>query len=154
MKASNPACFMQQVCYFTFKTISRQNLDFSEVFCTFVKYRRCRSHLRRSYKHQVDVINVIKNYKHSGEYRICTGHFLWLNWAPKLSRDVAANAGSLCEKAAVLWWAMKYTSCYDSESNEQVATISVNLLFLVSSTCFGRLFRPSSGALDCIYSIW
>ena len=36
----------------------------------------------------------------------------------------------------------------------QVATIQVNLLFLVSSTCFGRCFRPSSGALDCIYSIW
>jgi hypothetical protein len=25
-------------------------------------------------------------------------------------------------------------------------------LFLVCSTCFGRLFRPSSGAHDCIYS--
>jgi len=24
----------------------------------------------------------------------------------------------------------------------------------VSSTCFGRCFRPSSGALDSIYSIW
>jgi len=39
------------------------------------------------------------------------------------------------------------------ESNKQDATIQVNLLFLVSSTCFGRCFRPSSGALDCIYSI-
>jgi len=28
------------------------------------------------------------------------------------------------------------------------------LLFLVSSTCFGRCFCPSSGTLDCIYSIW
>ena len=37
---------------------------------------------------------------------------------------------------------------------QQEATIQVNLLFLVSSTCFGRCFRPSSGALDCIYSIW
>jgi len=26
--------------------------------------------------------------------------------------------------------------------------------FLVSSTCFGRCFRPSSGARDCIYSFW
>jgi len=26
-------------------------------------------------------------------------------------------------------------------------------LFLISSTCFGRCLRPSSGALDCIYSI-
>jgi len=40
------------------------------------------------------------------------------------------------------------------ESNQQDATIQANLLFLVSSTCFGRCFRLSSGALDCIYSIW
>jgi len=26
--------------------------------------------------------------------------------------------------------------------------------FLISSTCFGRCFRPSSGELDCIYSFW
>jgi hypothetical protein len=26
--------------------------------------------------------------------------------------------------------------------------------FFVSSACFGQCFRPSSGALDCIYSIW
>jgi len=32
--------------------------------------------------------------------------------------------------------------------------IQINLLFQVGSTCFGRWFRPSSGALDCIYSIW
>ena len=43
---------------------------------------------------------------------------------------------------------------YVYESNQQDATMQVNLLFLVSSTCFGRCFRPSSGALDCIYSIW
>jgi hypothetical protein len=30
----------------------------------------------------------------------------------------------------------------------------IKLLFQVSSTCFGRCFRPSPGALDCIYSIW
>ena len=36
---------------------------------------------------------------------------------------------------------------------QQDATIQVNLLFLVSSTCFGRCFRPSSGEFDCIYSI-
>jgi len=29
-----------------------------------------------------------------------------------------------------------------------------NLLFLVIFTYFGRCFRPSSGALDSIYSIW
>ena len=38
--------------------------------------------------------------------------------------------------------------------NQRDATIQVNLLFLVSSTCFGRCFGPSSGAGDCIYSIW
>jgi len=27
-------------------------------------------------------------------------------------------------------------------------------IFLISSTCFGRCLRPSSGVLDCIYSIW
>jgi hypothetical protein len=27
-------------------------------------------------------------------------------------------------------------------------------LFLISSICFGRFLRPSSGALDCIYGIW
>ena len=27
-------------------------------------------------------------------------------------------------------------------------------LFLISSTCLGRCLRPSSGALDCIYSFW
>ena len=27
-------------------------------------------------------------------------------------------------------------------------------LFLISSTYFGQRLRPSSGALDCIYSIW
>ena len=29
-----------------------------------------------------------------------------------------------------------------------------NYLFLVSSTCFGRYIRPSSGARDCIYCFW
>ena len=27
-------------------------------------------------------------------------------------------------------------------------------LFPIGSTCFGRCFPPSSGALDCIYSFW
>jgi hypothetical protein len=40
------------------------------------------------------------------------------------------------------------------KSNPKDANIKVNLLFLVSSTCFGRCFRPSSEALDCIYNIW
>jgi len=56
-------------------------------------------------------------------------------------------------------WLTKKTSWiraswYNYESNQQDATIQVNLSFQVSSTCFGRCFRPSSGELDCIYSIW
>jgi len=43
---------------------------------------------------------------------------------------------------------------YVYESIQQDATMQVNLLFLVSSTCFGRCFRPSSEPLDCIYSMW
>ena len=27
-------------------------------------------------------------------------------------------------------------------------------LYPISSTCFGRCFRPSSGSLECIYSFW
>ena len=36
------------------------------------------------------------------------------------------------------------------------ATIIILILLIISisSTCFGRLFRPSSGALDCVYSLW
>jgi hypothetical protein len=40
------------------------------------------------------------------------------------------------------------------ENNQQDATIWVNLLFQISSTYFGRCFRPSSWALDSIYSMW
>jgi len=82
------------------------------------------------------------------------------------------------------WRTWILTSWYDYESNQQgsiiqvnplkaelnpishllallgahhilhVSRIRVNLLFLVDFTCFGRCFRPSSGALDCIYSFW
>ena len=37
--------------------------------------------------------------------------------------------------------------------DQQDANILASL-FLISSTCFGRCLRPSSGALDCIYIIW
>ena len=40
----------------------------------------------------------------------------------------------------------------DHENNQQDALY--RLLFHLGFTCFGRCFRPSSGALDCIYSIW
>jgi len=48
---------------------------------------------------------------------------------------------------------VKDATCNYYESNQQDATIQVNLLFLVNSTCFGPCFLPSSGALDCIYSM-
>jgi len=57
-----------------------------------------------------------------------------------VQRNTVAHSRSVC------------TSNY--ESNQQDATIQVNLLFLVSYTCFGRCFCPSSGELDSIYSIW
>jgi hypothetical protein len=44
------------------------------------------------------------------------------------------------------------SSTCNYESNQQDANLQVNLLFLVGSTCFGRCFRLSSEALDCIYS--
>ena len=37
--------------------------------------------------------------------------------------------------------------------NQQEATILIYLL-LISSICFGRCFRPSSGAYHCNYSFW
>jgi hypothetical protein len=42
---------------------------------------------------------------------------------------------------------------YNYESNQQDATMLVNLLFLVSPTCFGRCFRPSSGELDYLHLV-
>jgi len=42
----------------------------------------------------------------------------------------------------------------DYEGNQEDATLQGYLLFPVSSTCFGRCFIPSAGALDCIYSFW
>jgi len=45
------------------------------------------------------------------------------------------------------------------DSIMHVATIKdVTLWFInlypICCTCFGRCFRPSSGAFDCIYSFW
>jgi len=42
-----------------------------------------------------------------------------------------------------------------SNINSRLDAIMVILLTIsISSTCFGREFRPSSGALDCVYSLW
>jgi len=37
-------------------------------------------------------------------------------------------------------------------TNDKMQLYRFIYLFLVSCTCFGRCFRPSSGARDCIYS--
>ena len=37
---------------------------------------------------------------------------------------------------------------------QQDATFRFIYLYRISSTCFRRCFRPSSGALGCIYSFW
>ena len=71
---------------------------------------------------------------------------------PFLTRKESMHMRS--PRCMCVWPSWIRASWYDYESNQQDATIQVNLLFLVSSTCFGRCCRPSSGALDCIYSIW
>ena len=43
---------------------------------------------------------------------------------------------------------------YNNVNNQLDVTITVLLIISISSTCFGRQFRPSSGALDCVYSLW
>ena len=44
---------------------------------------------------------------------------------------------------------------YNNTNSQIDATITNFLLIItISSTCFGRKFRPSSGALDCVYSLW
>ena len=37
---------------------------------------------------------------------------------------------------------------------QQDVTFWFIYLYQISSTCLGRCFRPSSGALDCIYNFW
>jgi len=43
---------------------------------------------------------------------------------------------------------------YSNINSQLDATIILLLIFSISWTCFGRQFRPSSGALDCVYSLW
>ena len=43
---------------------------------------------------------------------------------------------------------------YDNIHSQLDATIIILLIISISSTCFGREFRPSSRALDCVYSLW
>jgi len=43
---------------------------------------------------------------------------------------------------------------YNNINSQVDATIIILLIMSIISTCFGRYFRPSSGALDCVYSLW
>ena len=43
---------------------------------------------------------------------------------------------------------------YNNINSRLDATMIILLTISISSTCFGREFRPSSGALDCAYSLW
>ena len=42
---------------------------------------------------------------------------------------------------------------YNNINSQLDATIIILLIISISSTGFGRQFRPSSGALDCVYSL-
>jgi len=85
----------------------------------------------------------------------CCRLVFWLSWNCFAVSAQPRHQG--WERLNSEYWTWRIwisASWYNYESNQQDATIQVNLLFLVSSTCFGRCFRPSSGAFDCIYSIW
>jgi len=43
---------------------------------------------------------------------------------------------------------------YTNINSQLDAKIIIFLIISISSTCFRRYFRPSSGALDCVYSLW
>jgi len=44
--------------------------------------------------------------------------------------------------------------CQNNTHSQLDAKIISSLIISISSSCFGRWFRPSSGALDCVYSLW
>jgi len=46
-----------------------------------------------------------------------------------------------------------FAAC-NSINSQLDATIMILLIISISSTYFGQKFRPSSGALDCVYSLW
>ena len=61
-----------------------------------------------------------------------------------------------------LEWEMFQTKVLENNNNNNNnidinsqldAKIIILLIISISSTCFGRTFRPSSGALDCVYSL-
>jgi len=43
---------------------------------------------------------------------------------------------------------------YNNINSQLYPTIIILLIITIALTCFGRLFRPSSGALDGLYSLW
>ena len=66
---------------------------------------------------------------------------------PEASFTVILTVHGLCN--SVTWmnkWKRKLTN--------KMQLFWLIYLLLINSTCVGRCLRPSSGALDCIYSIW
>jgi hypothetical protein len=66
-----------------------------------------------------------------------------LGWCHHINTQFSANTSNF-----ISWRSWIRATWYDYESNQQDATIQVNLLLLVDSTCFGRCFRPSSAPDD------
>ena len=64
---------------------------------------------------------------------------------------------SECRNSSVMLWNLTKIQKrrLDSNIGNQTRCNNNGLLIIpISSTCFRRWFRPSSGALDCVYSLW
>jgi len=71
----------------------------------------------------------------------------WICWTPPPEQNSWVRHCKVVEKTK--------THILCNNINSQLdATIIVLLITLIISTCFGRSFRPSSGALNCVYSLW
>jgi len=69
-------------------------------------------------------------------------------------RGNLVNAFDLCLVYALFILLNVNIRCGNHENNQQDALYRLIYYSKIGSTCFGRYFRPSSRALDCIYSIW
>ena len=64
-----------------------------------------------------------------------------LQWKRKYSRQILLFVCPCIVRIIRNWWPTRCNFWFI-------------YLYPISSTCFGRCFHPSSGALDCIYSFW
>jgi hypothetical protein len=51
-------------------------------------------------------------------------------------------------------WGWRGVVLYKQYRSPTRCNINGLLIITISSTCFARWFRPSSGAIDCVYSLW